>query len=93
MKPATQRRVDDLLRKVKYPLTRSGGGEWQSEHFDIAEALYVFAHDCGEYQLVTAVQQIPFKGHPGLATGEDRGLTEEGLELYRELLQMEGLDG
>lgn len=87
MKPATQRRVDDLLRKVNYPMD----GEWTGRHFDIAEALYVFAHDCGEYQLVTQVQQIPFKGHPGLATGDDRGLTDEGLELYRELLRMEGL--
>ena len=89
MKPATQRRVDDLLRTCKYPM----GGEYTGYQFDIAEALYVFAHDCGEYELVTQVRNIPFAGHPGLATGEDRGLTEEGLELYRELLQMEGLDG
>ena len=86
MKHETQERVDAMLATIE------SDHESTDEDFDMAEALFVFAHDCGEYELMTRLRHIPFIPHPRLATGEDRGLTEEGLDIYRELLQMEGLD-
>lgn len=84
MKTETRERVDAMLAALR-------DGEVTNEIFDSAEALYVFAHDCGEYQLLSTLLDMTFRPHLFLATGEERGLTEEGWTIYRELLQMEGL--
>jgi hypothetical protein len=93
MQPNTQAHVNAMLATIRGTTATDvdeNNDAW-IEAYDMAEALFVFAHDAGEYELFNVVMQLPFRGHVFLATGDDRGLTDEGLVLYRELLKMEGL--